>query len=140
MQRQTIQRLLSEKAGGSGADSSAIADAAVRTWTRAASVLAPLIGEGGMRALYTRSLHLTRSTFPWLATVEEPAQVDAPFTDLRASLEHREPVEAIDASTALLVTFAELLVTLIGEALSMRLLSSAWADGDPGTTTQETQA
>lgn len=130
--------MLSEKAGGPGADSSAIADAAIRTWTGAASELAQLIGEGGVRALYTRSLHLTRSTFPWLPAVEEPAQKDAPFAALRASLERRAPVEAINASTAFLVTFSELLVTLIGEALSTRLLRSAWADGDSGTTTQET--
>ena len=136
MHGQTIQRLLWEKAGGPDADSSAIAEAADLTCRRAASELAKVIGVGGVSALYSRSLRITESRFPWLTTAGGPAPADAQFPNLKATLARRNPAEAIDASTALLVTFAELLVNLIGEAVSTRLLNAAWASGDPGTTTE----
>lgn len=134
--RQVIQRLLSDKAGP-GATPHAIAEAAVHTWTQAQTVLAQLIGENGVQALYARSLHLTQATYPWLATVEAPAPGPAPLSDLKSSLERRSASDAAEASSAFLAGFETLLISLIGEALSTRLLNSAWPDGDSGTTSQE---
>jgi len=132
-----IQPIL-EQCVEAGADAKAVADVGVRAWERVTSQFAPLIGEGGVDALYARSLHLTRSTFPWLAVPQEPRQTDSPYTDLKLSLERREPNEAREAISALLVTFAELLTALIGETLTTRILSSAWANGGPDENAQET--
>ena len=138
--RQAIRRLISDAAGGPDAASTKSAAAAVSTWARAAAELAKLIGEGGVSALYARALHLTRETFPWVGRVEgPPTRSDPHFADLKASLERRDPGEAIDASITFLTALTELLATLIGDGLSARILSAAWAAGDSGTNTQETQ-
>ncbi|MBA3507406.1 MAG: hypothetical protein H0T80_16715 [Betaproteobacteria bacterium] len=129
-------QLILEQCVGVGADAKAIADDCVRAWERVAAQFAPVIGEGGVGALYARSLHLTRSKFPWLAAPEEARQSDSPSNALRVSLERRDPSEAKEAISVLLVTFAELLTALIGETLTTRILSSA--NGGPDDTAQET--
>jgi hypothetical protein len=123
--RQLVGSVTAE-ASRAGADSVAVAEATVRTWDQMARRLAPIIGEGGFRALYARGLHLTRSKYPWLAVTQEPPTM--PFAGLKVSLQRREFTEARDASNALLVTFTELLATFIGEGLTKRLLSSGHAD------------
>lgn len=125
-----IQSALARHAGV-GADAKAVAAAAVSTWSRVISHLTPVIGVGGVDALYKRSLHLTHASFPWLAQSMQPAgdatQSDRSLMDLRANLEARATAEAAAASSALLVTFVELLAGLIGESLTARLLRPAWA-------------
>ena len=114
------------------ADPVALAEEAGRTWEEMARQLHPIIGEGGFRALYTRGLHLTRSKYPWLAVIRESEQTNSLFTGLKLSLQRREFAEARDASIALVVTFTELLETLIGDSLTERLLRSVRADDSPG--------
>jgi hypothetical protein len=112
---------------GAGANAEAVTEAAIRTWDEIARQLAPIIGEGGFRALSARALHLTRSTYPWLAA-QEAEQTSSPFTNLGVSLQRCGYSEARDASNALLVTFTELLATFIGQGLTTRLLRSVRAD------------
>jgi hypothetical protein len=128
-QRQTIGVIA--QGSWAGADAGAVAEGTVRTWNQIARQLAPVIGEAGFRALYTRALHLTKSTYPWLAASQKPEQISTPFTALRESLEHHELTEAGDASHALLATFTQLLGTFIGEGLTGRLLGSVRGDGGP---------
>ncbi len=129
MVRQTLARR-----AGDGATSEAVAEAAIKTWRGVAVHLAPIIGEGGVGSLYARSLHLTRASFPWLATAQpmplalRMQQTDWPFMDLRMSLMQRDPADASNASSVLLDTFLELLATLIGEPLTARLLQSLLDD------------
>lgn len=126
--RQMIGRILTQNAGGRVADSGAVAEAAMRTWSRAAGELALLIGQGGVRAISARSIHVTRSSYPWLPELEESTQTETAFANLKLSLERREAADALEASTAFLVTFTDILATLIGEALTTHLMNSAWAD------------
>jgi hypothetical protein len=114
-----------------GADTEAaeVAAMAVRAWRNLALRLTPIIGVRGFHVLYARSVHLTQSTFPWLASV--PAQSDATeshLTGLRQSLEGEHSVLAADAQRALLLTFTGLLNSLIGEVLTARLLEAAAPD------------
>lgn len=128
IRRQLIRRILLKNAGGPGANASAVADATVRTWMRAAAELALLIGQGGVNALYERSLHLTRAIHPWLQAGEQSAQTDATFSALKVGLEKGEPEDALEAGTAFLVVYTDLLSKLIGETLTMRLVDAAWGD------------
>lgn len=128
LRQQMIRRILLENAGGPGANARAVADATVCTWMRAAAELALLIGQGGVRALYARSLHLTQAIYPWLSEAEEPVRTDAPFSDLRVSLEGRESGDALEAGAAFLIVCTDLLSKLIGATLTTRLIDSAWAD------------
>lgn len=97
-------------------------EATLRAWQEAERRLVPIIGEGGFRILFARSLHLTRRDFPWLARV--PLATRRPFADLQASLAHEKPEQAKAGSRALLATFTGLLHALIGEALTNRLIGS----------------
>lgn len=137
--REAIRRTLVQRAGDAP-DTSAVAEALLSTWRQIATRLAPVIGARGVDAIFRRSLHLTSNVFPWLATAGEQADSTAPLIRFRACLEASEPAAAAEASYALLVTFTELLATLIGESLTDRLLSPVWtpqptvSDSDQETT------
>ena len=135
--KQKIVHLLTHDAGGREADARAIAEAALGLWIRAACELALLIGQGGVRAIYARSLHLARSSYPWLPEAADPTQPDAPFAELRVTLERQAAPDALEAGTAFLVTFTDLLAALIGEALTTGLMNSAWSDRAPGSAAKE---
>ena len=126
MRREAIRRTLAQRAGGTP-DTSAIAEATFSTWRQMAARLAPLIGARGVDVLFSRSLHLTSKAFPWVAIAGDHADSAASLASFKACFETRETAVAAEASYALLLTFTELLETLIGESLTERLLGPIWA-------------
>ena len=113
-----------------------IAQSAVCAWQALAERLSPIIGERGFQVLLVRSIHLTRSDFPFLLL--PPPEHDALaslFASLKQSLE-RHAALAADADRALLLTFTGLLNSLIGEGLTARLVEGA-SDASPGGRSQE---
>lgn len=104
-------------------------DVVIHLWERLASELISIIGEGGFQSLYSRSVHLTNVTFPWLMLSHPSQQADSRFAGLKISLEGRDFTEASEASIALLTTFIDILALLIGEPLTTSILRSAWGDG-----------
>lgn len=106
----------------------AIVDVTISLWERLASELISIIGEGGFQSLYSRSVHLTRAAFPWIALDHSGTDADSRFADLSMSLEGRDFTEASEASMALLITFIDILALLIGEHLTTSILRSAWGD------------
>ena len=103
---------------------------AIDLWEKIATQIISIIGEGGFDSLYLRNVSLTQSTYPWLAAVLPQAKIDQRFTDLKISFEGQTPEQASAANSQLLITFTDILATLIGEQLTIRLLRSAWGD-DP---------
>jgi hypothetical protein len=134
--RQAIQRVLTRESG-TGADAKALAAAALRVYETLAVQLALLIGEGGVKALTARSLHLVKRDFPWLAETQETDPLEGPFAQLGVSLARQEPAVATEAATAALATLGGLLESLIGEALTMRVVRAAWPRAFPDQTQQE---
>ena len=123
-----------------GTESARVAAAAVRLWDNAFFRLAPFIGDHGVILLYRRSLHLSRSDHPLLAPLAEVAQTpvgDADFSGLKSTLEREAPEKAEEASRALFSTFTGLLATLIGEALTTRLLAPVPRDDETHQSPQE---
>ncbi|MDB5762081.1 MAG: hypothetical protein JWQ21_1076 [Herminiimonas sp.] len=106
----------------------AILDVTVNLWERLASELISIIGEGGFQSLYSRSMHLTSATFPWLVLSHPWQRADSRFADLKISLEGRDFPEASEASITLLITFIDILALLIGEHLTTSMLRLAWGD------------
>lgn len=126
--RQLALNVLTREAGV-GADATALAAATHRAYDNLAGVLVPLIGELGITALTARALHLTQRDYPWLARTRDATPIDEPFTQLRLSLEHHDdPAVAADAAAAALASLLALLITFIGEPLTMNLLRRAWPD------------
>lgn len=134
--RQAIQRALTQEAGRD-ADAQALAAAVVRVYDKLAGQLVLLIGEGGVRALTARSLHLVQRDFPWLAETRAADPSAGSFAQVGSCLARQEPAIAADAAVLALATFGGLLTTLIGEMLTMRVVRAAWPSGRPGTTEQE---
>jgi hypothetical protein len=134
--RQAIQRALTREAG-TGTDAKALAAAALRVYETLAGQLALLIGDGGVKALTARSLHLVRRDFPWLAETEASGLAEGLFARFGSSLERQEPAVATEAAIAALATLGGLLESLIGEALTMRVLRAAWPGAFAGETQQE---
>ncbi len=105
------------------------ADAAIRLWEQMSTQIISIIGKGGFHSLYARSLFIARAHFPWLAADELPAQTDPLFAQLQKFFEAQTPVQASAANSQLLITFTDILASLIGEALTISILRSAW-EGD----------
>jgi hypothetical protein len=114
-----------------------VADVSIHLWEKLAHELISIIGEGGFQSLYKRSTHLTSEVFPWIIAAQPVRHADARFTDLKTSLEGRGSAEAGEASTALLITFIDILALLIGELLTASILRSAWGDDALDTVAKE---
>ncbi len=108
-------------------DSDNVVAAAINRWELIATQVVSIIGEGGFSALYLRSLHLAQATFSWLPAHSMSPQTDDRFALLKASLEEQTPELASAANHLLLITFTDILASLIGEDLTIRILHSAWS-------------
>ena len=133
--RETIRRTLMQRAGDAP-DARAIAKATSETWLLMSAQLTPVIGANGVDAVLKRSVHLTSVVFPWLAIPDAQLDIDSLPVRISELLAGREPVAAAQGSTSLLITFTELLATLIGNSLTKRLLDPIWAAA-PGVVEQE---
>ncbi len=97
-------------------------------WERLSFELTSIIGEGGFQSLYARSVHLVRVRYPWIAPIHSSQPSAIAFASLRSCLEERDLTEINEASVALLSTFIDILIMLIGELLTTSILRSAWGD------------
>lgn len=95
-------------------------------WAPLATQIILIVGVGGFESLYARSVFLSQANFPWLSGSCASAQSDAWLADLKNRLQGQLPAQAILANSLLLLTFTDLLASLIGEALTERILNSAW--------------
>jgi hypothetical protein len=109
-----------------GASAAQIADDAVSTWRAIDAALSPIIGQRGVAALFKRALALTRPTYPWLSDVLGGVEQPGDFTALATAFSQQTGPRLVAANEALLRNFADLLINLIGGALTERLLSSVW--------------
>lgn len=102
------------------------ADRAVDLWAPVAVQLISIIGKGGFDSLYARSVFLTQSSYPWLASSTGTPRTANPFADLKTSLDGQAPKVVSEANCLLLITFTDILASLLGEHLTSRILASAW--------------
>jgi hypothetical protein len=105
-----------------------IVDTSINLWGLFASQVIFIVGESGFNALYARSVFLTQSSFPWLATGLLSTQTERLLAELKMNLEKQTPAQAAEASCFLLITFTDILASLIGEDLTSGILRSAWGD------------
>jgi hypothetical protein len=105
-----------------------VADAAVILWEQMATQIILIIGQGGFNSLYERSLFLTQSTFPWFSANSTTSPLGQRFADLKKCFEGQPPVQAREANSLLLITFTDILASLIGEQLTTSILRSSWGN------------
>jgi hypothetical protein len=122
--------LLANDGGGapSASEAAARAEAACERLFRH---FARLLGDAGTRALFHRSLGLTRARFLWIAGAPRTDALgagDPSWAPLPLAMEHQEPVVAVEAFADFLATFVQLLGRLIGDPLVSRLLQEIWPE------------
>ena len=89
-------------------------DAAIKLWEQMATQLVALVGEDGFNSLYARSVFLSQSTFPCLTANSLPPQTDHRLANLKTSLEGQTSDQVVEACSFLLITFTDILASLIG--------------------------
>ncbi|QVW21245.1 hypothetical protein KJF94_15095 [Pseudomonas hormoni] len=122
---------------GPDADTARIAQAIVSTLQDMDAALTPIIGQQGAAALYRRSLHLCASQHPRLAGICDSVQASPDPTALNSALIAQSEADAWFFGEALLMTYYELLTTLIGPSLTARLLRGVWEPSLSDTLSQE---
>jgi hypothetical protein len=100
------------------------------------AALSPIIGHGGIAALYKRSLYLTTHTHPWMASAHGGVETAMNLVALKSLLVQQGSTDAAAGGGALLQTFRELLVGLVGPSLTEQLLQSV---GDNFSSAQRAQ-
>ena len=107
-----------------------VADMLAMTWAEIDTVLQPVIGPGGVAALYKRSLFLAAAAHPWLVDACQTADAAMDTTSVKASLAAPRPAEAVAAGSLMLLQFHQLLASLIGPSLTVRLLHAVVAEAE----------
>ena len=95
-----------------------------------------LIGELGMRTLFTRSLALAGAAFPCLRATK-PTASDGPYESFRRCLEQEAPDAAMEAAVHVLQTFIQLVERFIGAGLVANLLHEVWPTIFPPASVKE---
>jgi len=120
-----VRRLIQHEAGGAR-DAESLAAAVDAACRQLSGELETLVGRGGVAALLGRALSLARREFPFLGAARVRLDDPVALEGLREALHGCNPVEAEDASTALLANLVGLLVNLLGEELGLRPVTSIW--------------
>ncbi|MBC8163925.1 MAG: hypothetical protein H7Z42_22175 [Roseiflexaceae bacterium] len=119
-----LARWLLTSAGGAPHDLEELSMVAVDTYEQLRAHLATFLGFQGFDALWDRTLHLVRRTFPWEHHDVIPATPSAHQLDLM--LRGRDAAEAQAIVLAIFTQFLALLFTFIGAGLGLRLLQQHW--------------
>lgn len=114
-----------------------VVDAAIKLWEQMATEIISIVGEIGFNALYSRSLSLTQATFPWVAASSKLPLADQRLPELKVAFKGQSPDIVSEANCLLLITFTDILASLIGEQLTTTILSSAWDNNASVKTSKE---
>lgn len=100
-------------------------EGAILLWEQLANKLITIIGEEGFNSLYARSILLAQPILPWLAVSAR----SPPFhlvMDLKAAFADQTPVDINAVNRLILITFTDILASLIGAELTANILRAAW--------------
>ena len=99
--------------------------------------LLPIIGNGGVMALHSRSIHLASTRYSWMASLRNNKPSGFGGEALSALLAQQEASLALAAGEDFLQIFHDLLVSLIGRSLTERLLRAVWPSNSSGSSAQD---
>jgi hypothetical protein len=131
MERDDNKRQQSSDDGRAPPQASATGDR-LRPWRRISGQLVALIGENGFCALFGRALRTMAVRYEWLSVDVTRKSIDGLLGSLERDLAGVERTVADIANMELLNTFTRQLSSLIGEALTARLLEQATASQQDG--------
>lgn len=129
MESQTSSRTLATLAAPTrnGSGEGGTAASVVSLCAEIGAALTPIIGPRGVVALYKRSLFLTSREHPALLDLQENLPTtEMDLAPLVAALTPLSDADAHLVGGALLMSFHELISSLVGPSLTERLLRSVW--------------
>jgi len=126
-----------ESRAGPDANASRVAATVVAMWRDVERQLTPIIGPRGIAALYGRSLYLTNRDFPWIGRPSDGLPETLDLTALDGALAAQSSALAAQGGTALLHAFQTLLVSMVGGALTERLLYDVLLHPSSGDAAQD---
>jgi hypothetical protein len=119
--------LLAKETAGE-TDRAGLADAAERVGQKLSHRLSRLVSAVGSQALVARALHVTQAEFPFFEGVHVGTTPERCFAGLSERVQAIEPNAARTGLVAVLGRLLDLLVGLIGEDLTVRLVGEVWPD------------
>jgi len=123
--RNLAQRLLAYEAAGTE-HSAASESAASRVCAKLRGPLITLAGVAGFRSLLSRALTLARAEVPNLSAVQIAA--DGSLRGLDELVSQTDKEQARDGGAILIAQLVGLLLTFIGEGLTIRLVQDVWPE------------
>ena len=123
--RNLAQRLLAYEAAGTE-HSAASGSAASRVCAKLRGPLITLAGVAGFRSLLSRALTLARAEVPSLSAVQVAA--DGSLRGLDELVSQTDKEQARDGGAILIAQLVGLLLTFIGEGLTIRLVQDVWPE------------
>jgi hypothetical protein len=125
------ERLLAFEVGGELRNVEDGTAAAARIYEKLYRHLAPIVGEIGVEALFTRTVNLTKRAFHGLQEIDTKGPAEVVLRQLCDYLKRQTPATITEIVTAQIATFVGLLSTFIGEGLTWKLLRNAWPEALP---------
>jgi hypothetical protein len=105
--------------------------AATRTLEKVFLELAPLLGGAGVIAIFARSVALAQKDCPSLKGLKIDADsIDALVVQLRQHFKTMPPAAVAKAATTAFAAFIAMTMTMIGERLTLQVLTNAWPATD----------
>jgi len=101
------------------------AEGLISLWERIAIEIVALVGNGGFNSLYERCIGLTQTNYPWLIVSPTLPPGAGRFTELRQLFSEQSITQTNAANNQLLITFSDLLASLIGEQITIVILHTA---------------
>ncbi|WP_332876207.1 hypothetical protein [Massilia sp. S19_KUP03_FR1] len=129
--------LLSLMGHATASRSPALADQISLCWLKIVRKFSPLIGANSVRLIFERSLENNLAIFDWLPALVLPSQPDTAVERLRTSMTGRPSSDILAAHRAILITFIDLMTTLIGARLTIQFLQAAFPVDGAGSNTEE---
>ena len=124
--REIARRVMKTRLSGTPATSAAAAEAMQRSCGELYRILETAMGPHGLQALVDRAIQITVREYPWLATVRSGTAADCPLSGLTEAVEDLDVADAAEGYAALLASIIWLLMTFIGEDLTLRFVRHAW--------------
>jgi hypothetical protein len=115
--REKIKIILERETG----NTQNIVAASIGIWDQVSLPLARMIGRLGVASLFERCVSIQASSHSWLPHGNKAILDDSLYTSVWDSLRQQPPEVALPASIEIFSCFFELLSTLIGERLTMRV-------------------
>jgi hypothetical protein len=122
---------------GADLDATRVADSVVSVLRGIEDALTPIIGVRGVAALYARTLFLVSQDFTWLSITPPSVNDPMDLQLLHARVAVQSPADSVASSRAIIDTFHGLLDSMIGSALTERLLRAVLDSPSSGDAAQD---